>query len=81
MIRRPPTMIPMTDADVQDIRLLVAHQKAQYDQKQKTLLHMQKLAERPVLAEDDPAARAFLRQMAERAREREERDRRLGLPA
>ncbi|KAF9219629.1 hypothetical protein BS17DRAFT_789091 [Gyrodon lividus] len=78
MIRRPPTMIPMNDADVQDIRELVAHQKAQYDQKQKTLLHMQKIAERP-LAEDDPAAMAFLRQLSDRAREREERNKRLGI--
>ncbi|KAF9231456.1 hypothetical protein BU15DRAFT_56107 [Melanogaster broomeanus] len=78
MLRRPPTMIPMSDADVQDIRELVAHQKSQYDQKQKTLLHMKKIAERP-FAEDDPAAMAFLKQMSDRAREREERNKRLGI--
>ncbi|KIJ67980.1 hypothetical protein HYDPIDRAFT_107538 [Hydnomerulius pinastri MD-312] len=72
-------MISMSDSDVQDIRELVAQQKAQYDQKQKTLLQMKKISERP-FTEDNPAAMAFLKQMSDRAREREERNKRLGIP-
>ncbi|KAL4080240.1 hypothetical protein V8B97DRAFT_2002703 [Scleroderma yunnanense] len=83
MLRRPPTMIPMNDSDVQEIRELVAQQKAQFEQKQRTLLQMKKIAERPFTA-DDPQAVAFLRLMSERAkareREKEERNRRLGIP-
>ena len=83
MLRRPPTMIPMNDSDVQEIRELVAQQKAQFEQKQRTLLQMKKIAERPFTA-DDPQAAAFLKMMAERAkareRDKEERNKRLGIP-
>ncbi|KAH7888511.1 hypothetical protein F5I97DRAFT_1803856 [Phlebopus sp. FC_14] len=79
MLRRPPTMIPMSDSDVQEIRELVAKQKKQYEHKQRTLLQMKKLSERPY-TEDDPQAMAFFRQVAEKMREREERNKRLGIP-
>ncbi|KIK27946.1 hypothetical protein PISMIDRAFT_146870 [Pisolithus microcarpus 441] len=82
MLRRPPTMIPMSDSDVQEIRDLVAEQKALHEQKQKTLLQMKKIAERPFTT-NDPQAVAFLRMMSEREktreREKEERNKRLGI--
>ncbi|KAG1715746.1 hypothetical protein ID866_1414 [Astraeus odoratus] len=83
MLRRPPTMIPMSDSDVQEIRELVAQQKAQYEHKQKTLLQMKKIADRPFTA-DDPQGVAFLKMMSDKAkareREKEEKNRRLGIP-
>lgn len=76
-------MIPMSDSDVQEIRELVAEQKTLYEQKQKTLLQMKKVAERPFTI-DDPQAVAFLRMMSEREktreREKDERNKRLGIP-
>lgn len=82
MLRRPPTTIPLSDSDVQEIRDLVADQKALHEQKQKTLLQMKKIAERPFTT-NDPQAAAFLRMMSEREktreREKEERNKRLGI--
>ena len=80
MIRRPPTMIPMTDADIQEIRALVAQQKAAHETRQKALLKMKKLSEAldPV-AEGSTTATLF-RQLTDKVREHDERHRRLGIP-
>ncbi|KAH7911998.1 hypothetical protein BJ138DRAFT_1149415 [Hygrophoropsis aurantiaca] len=78
MIRRTPTMIPMSDADVQDIRTLVAQQKQAYETKQKALFNLKKVAERPH-HEDDLQSLMVIKQL-EAHREREEKHKRLGIP-
>lgn len=79
MIRRPPTMIPMTDADIQDIRALVAQQKAAHETRQKVLLKMKKLTEVPDPVAEDSTATLF-RQLTDKVREHDERHKRLGIP-
>jgi len=83
MLRRSPTMIPMNDSDVQEIRELVAQQKAQFEQKQRTLFRMKKFAEHQ-FSDEDPQAAAFLNMVSERTkareRDKEERNKRLGIP-
>lgn len=71
MIRREPTMIPMSDSDVQDVRDLVAGQMADYEKTQQILNKMKAMAERPPGDEDVPA---FLQQ-----KDRSEKDKRLGI--
>ncbi|KAF8557475.1 hypothetical protein OG21DRAFT_1505210 [Imleria badia] len=81
MIRRPPTMIPMTDADVQDIRALVARHKAANDVHQKALSKLKTLPESPdPIVVPEATTAALVRQLADRARERDERQRRMGIP-
>ncbi|KAH7929836.1 hypothetical protein BV22DRAFT_1029015 [Leucogyrophana mollusca] len=77
MIRRTPTMIPMSDSDVQDIRTLVAEQNARYEKKQKTLLQLKKVAERPP-HEDDLQSLMLIKQL-ESEHVREEKHKRLGI--
>lgn len=74
MIRRTPTMIPMSDADVQEIRDLVVDQKSRFEAKQKTLLAMKKVAEHPIQPNDPETLPWFHLLVAER-------NRRLGIPA
>jgi len=52
MIRRNPTLIPMSDSDVQDIRDIVARQKAEAYALQQAILRMKKIAEKPLDEED-----------------------------
>ncbi|KIM91922.1 hypothetical protein PILCRDRAFT_809914 [Piloderma croceum F 1598] len=74
MIRREPTMIPMSDSDVQDVRDLVATQTAEYERKQQIMNQMKIMAERP-LADELP----ILMQIARQEKEREMREMRLGM--
>ncbi|KAG8213564.1 hypothetical protein J3R82DRAFT_10219 [Butyriboletus roseoflavus] len=80
MIRRPPTMIPMTDEDIQDVRALVAQQKAGHETRQKVLLRMKKLAELSDPIAEASATATLFRQLTDRAREQDERHKRLGIP-
>jgi len=75
MIRREPTMIPMSDSDVQDVRDLVAAQKAEYDRKQQLMNQMKIMAERPLTDEEVP----ILMHVARQEKDRLERERRLGM--
>jgi|ERR1700722_17708431 len=52
MIRRSPTLIPMTDVDVQDVRDLVAKQRADTQAHHKAMARMKRLAEKQVDEED-----------------------------
>jgi len=52
MIRRSPTLIPMADSDVQDIRDMVAKQKADTYTLQKAILRMKRVAEKPLDEEE-----------------------------
>lgn len=75
-------MIPMTDADVQDVRALVAQHKAAHDVRQKLNSKLKSLAESldPIGVPDQATTAALFRQLADKARERDERERRLGIP-
>jgi hypothetical protein len=75
MIRRTPTMIPMSDSDVQEIRDRVAEQKAQFEAKQKKLTALKKGIEEGKLNEHNIPA---LKQLVATARD--ERHKRLGIP-
>jgi hypothetical protein len=68
-------MIPMSDADVQDVRDLVATQIAEHDRKQQLMNQMKTLAERPMTDEEVP----ILMHVARQEKDRLERDRRLGI--
>jgi hypothetical protein len=52
MIRRNPTLIPMSDLDVQDVRDLVARQKADTHNQHKAMAKMKRMAEKPLDDED-----------------------------
>jgi hypothetical protein len=71
MIRREPTMIPMSDSDVQDVRDLVTSQNTDMQ----LLNHTKIMAERPLTDDDVP----LLLQAALQEKNRLERERRLGL--
>lgn len=75
MIRREPTMIPMSDSDVQDVRDLVAGQILEYEKVQQMMKQMKRMAERPLADEEVP----MLMHVAQRHTERLERERRLGI--
>ncbi|KAF9482156.1 hypothetical protein BDN70DRAFT_875454 [Pholiota conissans] len=53
MIRREPTLIPMTDVDVQDVRDLVAQQKAEGQRHQALMVKLKRLSENPALSEEE----------------------------
>jgi len=52
MIRRNPTLIPMSDSDVQDVRDMVAKQKAEDNALHNAILRMKKIQEKPLDEED-----------------------------
>lgn len=53
MIRREPTLIPMTDSDVQDVRDMVAKQKADLANHQALVAKMKRLADNPNMTSED----------------------------
>ncbi|KAF4621046.1 hypothetical protein D9613_000424 [Agrocybe pediades] len=53
MIRRNPTLIPLSDSDVQDVRDMVAKQKADMLSRQQLVVKMRRLAENPNMTKDD----------------------------
>ena len=68
MIRREPTMIPMSDADVQDVRDLVATQTAEAQRNHRLIAQLKTVA-----AESTP--------QKDQDKDRLERERRLGIPS
>ncbi|KAF8124943.1 hypothetical protein EV363DRAFT_1270764 [Boletus edulis] len=80
MIRRPPTMISMTDADIQDVRDLVAQQKAAHETRQKVLLKMKKLSDASDPVAEDSTTATLFRQLTDKVREYDERHKRMGIP-
>jgi len=75
MIRRNPTLIPMTDMDVQDVRDMVAKQKAGLQSHQQLMVKMKRLADNPSMSKEDME---MFEQMKE-AMARSEKAKRLGL--
>ena len=73
-------MIPVTDADIEDIRTLVSQQKATHETRQKVLLKMKKLTEHPDPVAQDTVTTTMFRQLTDKVREHDERHRRLGIP-
>ena len=73
-------MIPMTDADIQDVRALVAQQKSAHETRQKVLLKMKKLAALSDPVAQDAASATLFQQLTDKVREQDERHRRLGIP-
>ncbi|KAF8904467.1 hypothetical protein CPB84DRAFT_1745864 [Gymnopilus junonius] len=53
MIRRNPTLIPMSDLDVQDVRDMVAKQKQDLLNHQQLMLKMKKLVDNPTMSQED----------------------------
>jgi len=68
-------MIPMSDADVQDVRDLVAAQSADRYTNSQLINHMKSMAKRPLTDDEVP----ILLQAAREEKDRLERERRLGL--
>lgn len=73
MIRRTPTMIPMSDDDVQEIRDRVAEQRAQFEAKQQKIAAVQKAVD-----EGNEHSIPILKSIIATARD--ERHKRLGIP-
>lgn len=76
MIRRAPTLIPMNDTDIQDVRNLVAKQKAEATAKQQITQKIQGAADKPYLDEDELS---LLKQLNGAVSIKQERERRLGI--
>jgi hypothetical protein len=53
MIRRNPTLVPMNDYDVQDVRDILAKQKNEALQQQQLVLKMKRIAENPTMQKED----------------------------
>ncbi|RDB25291.1 hypothetical protein Hypma_007724 [Hypsizygus marmoreus] len=75
MIRRTPTLIPMSDFDVQDVRDLLARQKAEHAQHQLLMAKIKRIAENPNMEKED----FEVMEQFKAAAARQEKARRLGL--
>ncbi|ESK96570.1 hypothetical protein Moror_6790 [Moniliophthora roreri MCA 2997] len=76
MIRRTPTIIPMTDNDVQDVRDMVAQQKAEIAHEKEMAEKMKKLADVPDMQSEDFS---MLEEMKQAKAKQQEKERRLGI--
>ena len=75
MIRRNPTLIPMSDYDVQDARDMLAKQKGEALHQQQLVVKMKRIAENPTMQKEDLEMIEQFRVVAARY----EKARRLGL--
>ncbi|KAF8070619.1 hypothetical protein FPV67DRAFT_1756719 [Lyophyllum atratum] len=75
MIRRTPTLIPMGDFDVQDVRDMLAKQKADQAQHLQLIAKMKRIAQNPNMEKEDYEVMEQLKAAAAR----QDRARRLGL--
>lgn len=69
MIRRNPTLIPMTDSDVQDIRDMVLAEKAEENKQQMMLNTMAKLIQTPGISREDRELQDVMKNTAEKEQE------------
>ncbi|KAH6914387.1 hypothetical protein BKA70DRAFT_1421165 [Coprinopsis sp. MPI-PUGE-AT-0042] len=79
MIRRNPTLIPMTDSDVQDVREMVAQQKEEEQKQQALVAQIKKLAEDTELASEDSEMQEELKALHAKHDSKAEQRRRLGM--
>ncbi|KAL0578749.1 hypothetical protein V5O48_003247 [Marasmius crinis-equi] len=70
MIRRPPTLIPMTDSDVQDVRDIAARQKAELAHNKDMAEKMKKLADNPEMQKEDYLMIEQLKQAKQKEKEK-----------
>jgi hypothetical protein len=75
MIRRNPTLIPMGDLDVQDVRDMVAKQKADALATQHLMLKMKRMVENPTMDTDD----IQMLQRLKSINDRQDKEKRLGI--
>ena len=79
MIRRNPTLIPMTDSDVQDVREMVALQKEEEQKQQALIAQMKKMAEDAETLPEDSEMAEEQRMLQAKQDAKSEQRRRLGL--
>ena len=73
-------MVPVTEADIQDVRAFVAQLKAAHEARQKVLLEMKKPTELSDPVAEVATTATLFRQLTDKAREHDERHKRLGIP-
>ncbi|KAF6763095.1 hypothetical protein DFP72DRAFT_523303 [Ephemerocybe angulata] len=74
MIRRNPTLIPMTDSDVQDIREIVAKAKADEQQHQAILNTMSRLSKTSKITSEDRDMQDILESMDAKVEEEKRKE-------
>lgn len=82
MIRRDPTLIPMSDLEIQDIRDMYNKQKADREKHDELLRKIKLFSQNPELLKDDPQMLEYLNKMAsgkQKEKKQEEKAKRLGL--
>ncbi|KAF5322826.1 hypothetical protein D9619_002033 [Psilocybe cf. subviscida] len=79
MIRRTPTLIPMTDSDVQDVRDLVDKQRQAQMQHHQLMLKMKRLAAAHTYTQEDREMFEQLRASAVQASKAQAKAQRIGL--
>lgn len=82
MIRRNPTLIPMSDLEVQDIRDAYNKQKAEREKQDELLQKIKMFSQNPELLKEDPQMLEYLNKlMAAKQKEKKQEDKakRLGL--
>ncbi|PPQ89738.1 hypothetical protein CVT25_014140 [Psilocybe cyanescens] len=79
MIRRNPTLIPLTDADVQDVRDMVAKQKTDLHNHQQLMVKMRRLAESPLMSKEDKEMFEQMKEALVRTDKAKDKAKRLGL--
>jgi hypothetical protein len=65
MIRRNPTLIPMDDLDVQDVRDLVAQQKQDRERQQRAMARVKEQSDKP-LEDMDPILFNYIKDVVDR---------------
>lgn len=82
MIRRDPTLIPVSDLEIQDIRELYNKQKADREKQDELLRKIKIFSQNPELLKDDPQMLEYLNKLTsgkQKEKKQEEKTKRLGL--
>jgi len=82
MIRRNPTLIPLSDLEVQDVRDLYNKQKAEREKNEELLRKIKAFCQNPELLKEDPKMLESLEKFAEmkqKDKKQDEKAKRLGL--
>lgn len=82
MIRRDPTLIPVSDLEIQDIRELYNKQKADREKQDELLRKIKIFSQNPELLKDDPQMLEYLNKLTsgkQKEKKQEEKSKRLGL--
>ncbi|KXN91040.1 hypothetical protein AN958_03107 [Leucoagaricus sp. SymC.cos] len=82
MIRRNPTLIPLSDLEVQDVRDMYNKQKAEREKHEELLRKIKLFAQNPELLKDDPQMLEYLNKnfaAKQKDKKAEDKAKRLGL--